>query len=228
MNRGYIKIWRKIEDTAIFTNSEAMHLFLYCIIKASRERRVVYAGKTEVTLEQGQFITGRKMLASILGSTEQRIRTSIEILTKNKIINQQTTNKYSIITVLNWDLYQEGNQQTTSKQPASNQQTTTKQECKRIIEVKEKDSFDLFWNAYPRKQAKGAAEKAFAKVSDKIDIILTALEWQSKLEEWKKDGGKFIPLPASYLNGKRWEDQKMNFAQSTKYYDFEDKRKIIE
>lgn len=75
---------------------------------------------------------------------------------------------------------------------------------------REPDGFALFWGAYPRRVAKGAAIKAWAKLAPDQELaqtILTAIQRQRKTEEWTKDGGKFIPYPASWLNGRRWEDE---------------------
>ena len=68
--------------------------------------------------------------------------------------------------------------------------------------------FDTFWANYPKKKAKSAAMKAFAKISadDKVKII-PALEAQKKSQDWLKNGGQYIPYPASWLNGHRWEDE---------------------
>jgi hypothetical protein len=70
--------------------------------------------------------------------------------------------------------------------------------------------FVLFWQAYPKKTGKGAAEKSFSrqKVDDTLlDIILKAIEIQKQSEQWQKNGGQFIPNPATWLNQKRWEDE---------------------
>lgn len=70
--------------------------------------------------------------------------------------------------------------------------------------------FDEFWNAYPRKVAKVAAEKAFNKLKvdePLLNKMLTAIEQQSKSAQWKKDDGQFIPHPATWLNQARWEDK---------------------
>lgn len=69
--------------------------------------------------------------------------------------------------------------------------------------------FEKFWNAYPRKVGKGAAEKAFIKYKPDdslFDRMLSALSAQKRSEQWHKDGGKFIPYPATWLNQRRWED----------------------
>lgn len=67
--------------------------------------------------------------------------------------------------------------------------------------------FDRFWQAYPRKTAKGAALKAWRKHKPPVDRVLEALRWQTRSDEWAKDGGEFIPYPATYLNALRWEDE---------------------
>lgn len=68
-------------------------------------------------------------------------------------------------------------------------------------------SFSTFWNAYPRKAGKGAAQKAFAKVRAPLDILLSALEAQKRSDQWNRDGGQYIPYPATWLNQRRWEDE---------------------
>lgn len=70
------------------------------------------------------------------------------------------------------------------------------------------DGFNEFWEAYPRKKDKQVAEKAWVKngLSKKVGEILLALENQKANDAQWKDS-KFVPYPATYLNGKRWEDE---------------------
>lgn len=72
----------------------------------------------------------------------------------------------------------------------------------------EPEGFEEFYGAYPRKEARGKAAKAFAKVSAPLSDLLTAIAWQRTQEGWTKDGGKWIPLPASWLNDQRWKDER--------------------
>ena len=67
--------------------------------------------------------------------------------------------------------------------------------------------FEKFWSAYPRKEGKQKARAAFEKVTVSLDVLLIALEAQKKSSQWTKDNGQFIPHAATWLNGKRWEDQ---------------------
>jgi len=73
--------------------------------------------------------------------------------------------------------------------------------------------FERFWEAYPRKVGKAAAEKSFAKCVGKdretqqaiLDQMLKALEWQKRTDQWQE--AEFIPHPATWLNQHRWEDE---------------------
>jgi phage replication O-like protein O len=73
----------------------------------------------------------------------------------------------------------------------------------RSKETKDND-FLLFWKAYPKKVGKDLAIKTWNKKKPKVDEVLTALEWQTKTQQWK-DG--YIPNPATYLNEGRWQDE---------------------
>lgn len=70
------------------------------------------------------------------------------------------------------------------------------------------DDFNSFWSAYPKKQNKGQARKAWAKTNPPLDAILEALAWQVDSDDWIKDGGKFIPHASTYLNAEKWLDEK--------------------
>ena len=72
------------------------------------------------------------------------------------------------------------------------------------------NGFDAFYAAYPIHVKRSDAEKAWNKISPDDDLrsnIMAAVEQQRKSEQWTRDGGKFIPHPASWLNGRRWEDE---------------------
>lgn len=70
--------------------------------------------------------------------------------------------------------------------------------------------FEEFWSAYPRKTAKPKAAKAFARLAPDAELrgrILAAVSAAKASADWQKDGGRFIPHPATWLNDCRWEDE---------------------
>ncbi len=73
----------------------------------------------------------------------------------------------------------------------------------------ENDEFETFWNAYPRKVGKTAAQKAFQNAHNRprIDDLLLAIGRARASPQWAKEGGQFIPHPSTWLNQGRWDDQ---------------------
>lgn len=77
------------------------------------------------------------------------------------------------------------------------------------------DLFGQFWEAYPKKVGKQAAERAFSKLkkpAETLTKILAALEWQRASFQWTRDGGQYVPNPATYLNQGRWLDEPQRSA----------------
>lgn len=88
--------------------------------------------------------------------------------------------------------------------------TATREEKRREEKYNPQEAFSIFWKAYPRKDSKVPAEKAFAKIapsSDLFEKIMAGVECSRQSDQWRKDGGTFIPYASSWLNQRRWEDQ---------------------
>lgn len=69
--------------------------------------------------------------------------------------------------------------------------------------------FNAFWDAYPNKKAKQNALKAWKKIKPNAELfekIMKAVELQKRSEDWQREGGRFIPHPATWINGGRWDD----------------------
>jgi hypothetical protein len=78
------------------------------------------------------------------------------------------------------------------------------------------ERFSAFWKAYPKKTAKDDARKAFDKRKpdeEMLSQMLAALAVQTSSAAWTKDGGQYIPMPATWLNGGRWQDEVAGSAQ---------------
>lgn len=73
-----------------------------------------------------------------------------------------------------------------------------------------KKRFDEFWVLYPNKKSKAAALNAWMKINlddDLFSAITESLQQHKQSRKWNDSGGKYIPHPATWLNGKRWEDE---------------------
>lgn len=85
---------------------------------------------------------------------------------------------------------------------------------KQKIDILDMSSFSVFWTAYPRKDGKSRASDVWSRLvkSGQVDDaflrkVIGAVEAQKSSKSWTKDGGEFIPLAATWLNGRRWEDE---------------------
>lgn len=70
--------------------------------------------------------------------------------------------------------------------------------------------FDEFWAVYPKHQDKQGAIKAFSKINPDAELLekmISAVKVWKNSQQWTKDNGQFIPMPATWLNGHRWEDE---------------------
>ena len=140
MNQGWVKIHRTMLDWEWFNDSKTLHLFMYLLLKANHEQRSYHG----ITIKRGELLTGRKKMAKETGLSEQSIRTSIKRLKSTSELTIKSTSKYSLINIVNYELYQakddktnhqinqQSNQQVTSNQPTTNH----KQECKELKELK--------------------------------------------------------------------------------------------
>lgn len=73
--------------------------------------------------------------------------------------------------------------------------------------AKREEQFNQFWEVYPRKVGKQAARKAFDKVPVSVwPKLVPAVEAQKRSYQWTREGGQFVPHPATWLNQGRWDD----------------------
>lgn len=126
---GYIKIDRKITEWEWYKNLNTKVVFFHCLLKANWKD-----GKFEgKIIKRGSFVTSIKKLSLELCLTEDEVRTAIKHLISTGELTKQTTNKYSVITVSNYELYQDVpeqipiNSQTDTKQIPNNSHSIPKQ-----------------------------------------------------------------------------------------------------
>lgn len=129
MNDGWVKLWRKSIDTGLIKNHNVWVFWTYCLMKANHEKDYKQViGFQEIILQPGQFIFGLHVSSEETGLSIQKIRTCLSFLKKYKNLTIKSTNKFSIISIINWHTYQskilsgnkQSNKQVTSKQQASN------------------------------------------------------------------------------------------------------------
>lgn len=124
----------------------------------------------------------------------------------------------------NKNIYNNNNNNIYAHSKNEHDKTKTKIKSKRSKEELEK-KFIEFWDKYPKKVSKKNAKKAFMKLNpsdEQLEKIYKALAEQSK--QWKDK--QFIPYPATWINGERWEDETDTTAKQNNTSDIDEDKKI--
>lgn len=189
MKKGYVKVYRQIKNTSVWTDPNKLKLWLYCLMEASYDDHEVFVGAQRISLKRGQFITGRNQLEKefnvgcaravhVSGSTLVRW---LELFEKSEMLHIKKTNKYSIVTILNWNKYQNDAQQTNNKCTSVEQQLhnscTQYKNIKNIKNIKKeinkekKDEFYTMIHSYTENEElrKSLAEFVEMRSSNKKD-----------------------------------------------------------
>lgn len=154
MDEGYIKLFRSMTNWEWYQDSNTKVVFLHLLLNANLEE----TRYMNHVIPKGGLVIGRKRLAADLGITERAVRTALKHLKMTNEVTIETTNRFSIVTIVNWEKYQINSKRVTNKmtnqvannRPTSDQQVTTEKEyknkeLKNIKEeiYKEDSSFDI-------------------------------------------------------------------------------------
>lgn len=234
MERGYVRLWRKTLDSGLLQHPTAWQVFGFLLMSATRSNRKLMVAGQVFELQPGDYAISVAGLCEALKLTTRQCRTALNVLEKLEIVTIKTTNKGSLISLINWHRYQgegQAGDKQSDKQATSARQTSDKpieQELKNINITPTLSSlrserasptaktfpqeFLDFWAAYPKKTGKDAAYRAWqTKKRERrlpaIDDLLKAVRKAKASDQWQEDGGKYIPNPATWLNQGRWEDE---------------------
>lgn len=172
MYRGYVKLWRKMQEKGWYKNSKYAHLWVHILIKANHKNNEFMWNNETVIIEDGQFITGRKELSKETGIAESTIERILKMFEKEHQIEQRKTKKFRIISVINWKKYQQDEQQ--RGRQVDNKQTPEEQQ----VSTNKNDK-----NEKNDKNDKKSGDLAVAGVEDIMNIfylVNPTLNWGNK------------------------------------------------
>lgn len=121
---GYVKIHRKIVSWEWYTDINVKVLFLHCLLMANHKDN----NWRGITIERGSFVTSYGKLAYETGLSIQKVRTALKKLETTGELTIKTTNKYTVICVKNYELYQQNETEQQTEQQTNNKQITNKQQ----------------------------------------------------------------------------------------------------
>ncbi|HGZ9239139.1 TPA: DnaD domain protein [Staphylococcus aureus] len=135
---GWISIDRSIQNHWLFKEKRTFSKFevwIYLLMEANHSKAKVPIGNQIVTVERGQRLTSILTLSDLFNWSRFKVKTFLDLLESDGMLEVKTTSKYTLITIVNYDFYQseQGRNQhqndikPTSKQHQSNINPTSKQ-----------------------------------------------------------------------------------------------------
>ena len=200
------------------------HLWNILLLLAQHEKKEFIFADEKWTLETGQFLTGRKKLSELSGVSESQTERILKYLENEHQITQLKTNKFRIITIVNWDKYQNDEaviQQANNRRTTEGQQKDTYKNDKNVKNDKKKniaDLFDIFWTKFKGRWNvdKGRYNKGSKHDAQIVWKTLTVAERQLAVSAAPKSGGKFTQDACRWLKSKRWEDDEASKPEPPK------------
>lgn len=230
VERGYVKLWRKTLDSGLLENGPAWQLFGYLLLNAAHRPHRQIVGGMVFELEPGQVFFSRAKAAAKLGLGERQIRTAFQLLEKLEILTSRTTNKGTVVSLVNWHKYnderpapdQQNDQRATSTRPAPDQQTAPVNLNNKNGSIKEFKNIKIYSASGPEDAVQPSPTESAPADADAVHIPVSAPQADEKpgsskgrrcAQEATSGEPCFITRKQRKLTGKRletfeafWED----------------------
>lgn len=207
MHRGYVQLWRRSLTSEVWRDPKLWRLWTYCLLKASHRAHRVIVGRRAVELAPGQFVLTRRNAAADTGLTQAEVRSLLSLAEGLGMISRAPSSRCTVISIVNWGRYQQV-PPAKSPQPAASAPGPRPSTSLEEHDPAQLRDFAAFWAAYPRKLGRKAALEAWlAAPRPPLDELLAALSEQAASAQWRREEGRFIPAPATWLSQARWSDR---------------------
>ena len=211
---NYIKISRRILDWEWWMDMNTTRVFIYMIIRANWKE-----GKFKgIDIPRGSFAASIASISDGTGLTNDEVRTAIKHLLKSGNITKQSTNKYTVFSVVGYDSYQDSSQSNPKQSPSYSQAIPNdrrKKEgnnislCERAREGPMR--FNDFWNTYPKKVNMLNAQGEYTYVLETTaelseDDLITAAANYAEYCTIRCTKERYIKNPDNWLKESVWID----------------------
>lgn len=158
---GWIKLHRAIQDHWIFEDPEFFKAWMTMLLNANHSDKTRMFNGALITVKRGQLLFGLEAFSATSKISISKLRRLLKLLENNQMIDRQKTNKFSIISITNYDDYQDSDSQTAGKETGktqandrqSDKPATTLEECKELKNEKNKTNtnkkIDLDYSSWP-------------------------------------------------------------------------------
>jgi hypothetical protein len=203
MANGWVKIHRKLLESLFYKDSHVVHIWVHLLLNATHKPiKALFKGK-EITLKPGQLITGRDSISQKTKVNSQKVQRTLKKFEMWRMIEQQTSNRNRLVTILSWDQYQENEQQMNNKRTTDEQLVNTNKN----INNKKKERKEIY------------KEKILAPDFENYTIPEKLYQWADKNGISKKAIEIHVEMCLNHFQDNKtkrpgWEKTIMNWARS--------------
>ncbi|HYD92501.1 MAG TPA: hypothetical protein VEA37_13575 [Flavobacterium sp.] len=194
----------------MFQNEKLLKVWVWCLLKATHTEHEQAVGFQKVTLQPGQFVTGRYEAATELNMKPSTVWRYLNMLKVNNSVDIKSNTKFSVVTVVNWGFYQsecekldsEVDTNVDNKWTASGQQVDTNKNVKNDKNVKK-----IIYADHVK-----LTESEYQKLVDKFGEH-GAKDWINRLSLYKGSTGK--KYASDYMTILNWERKEQGKKPTT-------------
>ena len=187
ISKGYIALYRQFLEWEWFTDVKTCHLFQYCLLRANN-KNTVWRG---INIKRGQFVTSLRTMSIETGLSLQEVRTSLKKLTHE--LTQLASPSYSIITVVNYNLYQKTNTQINKRLTTDNNIISNTSYIKVSLSIGEQEILKKYLIKQKRKnpiEDIDAYISTLSKNGDLANKLQKAKQWQERQQRKEEEERK--------------------------------------
>ena len=210
----YIKLYRRVlKNRHVMKDADHLAIWVWLLMSACKYPVEVDFGGECITLRPGQYTTGRKEIAKALGVNESKVYRVLKRFESEHLIEQQTDRHCTLITIVQWDKYQESeqpteqevnNQRTTSEQPVNTKKESKESKERNNNNVQLENEFVELWDLYPkdaRRHYKAARKRGTTFDQVKAGIIA----YKNYIDKTGTDP-QYIKMGSSFFAQEAWDN----------------------
>lgn len=217
MSEGYIAIHRKILDNPIFDNPHLLKMWMWCLLKATHTEHEQLVGLQKILLKKGQFITGRFAGAQELKVNPNTWYKHMNALQSMGMIAINSNNKFTVVTVVKWELYQtdqpKNNNKITTKEQQNNTNNNVNNDNNKYSAFTDEFSKEIV-SLYRGRKSKSTRDKKLPKILKEYtqeEILKSIKNYNSTLKQGQKD---YILNEGTFWNGRYIDYLDENFKEN--------------
>lgn len=225
-SKGFVALYRSIQDHWLWESGEMndFQAWVDLLLMANHEDRKVKLSGELVIVKRGQRITSIRKLSERWNWSNTKVTRYLDLLEKDGMIERKSDTKKTVISIVNYDVYQHvGNEKTTPKRHRSDTVDTRsihgsdtvahKQQLKQLETINNND-----------KQVYGEFKNVLLTIDELEKLKTNFTDYMDRIERLSQyvasSGKKYKSHYATILNWARRDKEKMSQENTTKEVDY--------